>query len=291
MHRRSFLLGALAGGMPAVILARAEGAETVSVLYAGSLLSLMEKGIGPAFDARGDGAFVGYAGGSGALANQIRGGLRRADIFISASPKLNDTLGAGHGDRVRWYIEFARSPLMIGYDPRSRFAADLKTRPWHEVLQLPGLRIGRTDPVLDPKGALTVQMLQRAEAAYHLPGLASRVLGAPDNPQQVRPEESLVGRLQSGQVDVGFFYATETADLHIPAIALPPDIVVAAHYTVTILRDAPNPAGAERFVAFLLGREGRAIQRRHGLDTVGPTLTGDAAALPDLLRPFVAPGK
>ncbi|MBM9400430.1 extracellular solute-binding protein [Gluconacetobacter azotocaptans] len=290
MQRRSFLLGALAG-VPAVALTPAEAAEPVSVLYAGSLLSLMEKGIGPAFDARGEGAFVGYAGGSGALANQIRDGLRRAEVFISASPKLNDTLGAGHGDRVRWYIEFARSPLMIGYDPRSRFAADLKARPWYEVLQQPGIRIGRTDPVLDPKGALTVQMLQRAEAAYRLPGLASRVLGAPDNPQQVRPEESLVGRLQSGQVDVGFFYATETADLHIPAIALPPDIVVAAHYTVTILRDAPNPAGAERFVAFLLGPAGRAIQRRHGLDMVGPTLTGDAAALPDLLRLFLAPGK
>ncbi|GBQ35161.1 extracellular solute-binding protein [Gluconacetobacter azotocaptans] len=290
MQRRSFLLGALAG-VPAVALTPAEAAEPVSVLYAGSLLSLMEKGIGPAFDARGEGAFVGYAGGSGALANQIRDGLRRAEVFISASPKLNDTLGAGHGDRVRWYIEFARSPLMIGYDPRSRFAADLKARPWYEVLQQPGIRIGRTDPVLDPKGALTVQMLQRAEAAYRLPGLASRVLGAPDNPRQVRPEESLVGRLQSGQVDVGFFYATETADLHIPDIALPPDIVVAAHYTVTILRDAPNPAGAERFVAFLLGPAGRAIQLRHGLDMVGPTLTGDAAALPDLLRPFLAPGK
>ncbi|MBB2201083.1 extracellular solute-binding protein [Gluconacetobacter tumulisoli] len=291
MHRRSFLLGAILGGLPAVAAGRSEAAEPVSVLYAGSLLTLMEKGIGPAFDARGEGVFMGYAGGSGALANQIRDGLRRADIFISASPKLNDTLGGGHGDRVRWYVEFARSPLMIGYDPHSRFAADLKTRPWYEVLREPGIRIGRTDPVLDPKGALTVQVMQRAEAAYRLPGLASRVLGAPDNPQQVRPEESLVGRLQSGQVDVGFFYATEVADLHIPAVALPADIVAAARYTITILRDAPNPTGAGRFVAFLLGPEGRAILRRHGLDTVGPTLTGDAAAVPDLLRPVLAPGK
>ena len=85
--------------------------------------------------------------------------------------------------------------------------------PWYEVLQEPGIKIGRTDPKLDPKGALTVQLLEHAEQIYKLPGLTRKVLGAPDNPEQVRPEENLVGRLQSGQLDVGFFYSTETADL------------------------------------------------------------------------------
>jgi len=35
----------------------------------------------------------------------------------------------------------------------------------------------------------------------------------------VLPEETLVGRLQSGQLDAGFFYSTETSDLKIPAFA------------------------------------------------------------------------
>jgi molybdate/tungstate transport system substrate-binding protein len=64
-------------------------------------------------------------------------------------------------------------------------------------------------------------LLDRAGQIYKLPGLAQKVLGAPDNPEQVRPEENLVGRLQSGQIDVGFFYSTEMADLRIPAITLP----------------------------------------------------------------------
>jgi molybdate/tungstate transport system substrate-binding protein len=173
----------------------------------------------PAFDRATGDTFQGFAGGSNGLANQIKGQLRRGDVFISANPKVNDDLtGAANGAWVSWYVTFAESPLVIGYNPSSRFAADLKSKPWYEVLQETGIKIGRTDPKLDPKGALTVQLLDRAEQVYKLPGIARKVLGAPENPEQVRPEENLIGRLQSGQIDVGFFYSTETADLKIPAI-------------------------------------------------------------------------
>ena len=91
------------------------------------------------------------------------------------------------------------------------------------------------------------------------------MLGAPDNPAQVRPEENLVGRLQSGQVDVGFFYSTETSDLQIPAIPLPPEVALSAVYTVTVLRDAADPAAAAKFVNFLLGAPGQAVMKQHGL--------------------------
>ncbi|MBB2206180.1 extracellular solute-binding protein [Gluconacetobacter takamatsuzukensis] len=288
MRRRTMLLGAAMLPVPVSVPgpAWARGGRTVDVLYAGSLLNLMERGIGPAFDATGDDVFRGYAGGSGALVNQIRGGLRRGDVFISADPALNDRLGAGQGDHVRWYVVFARSPLVIGYNPRSAFADALRTRPWYEVLQRPGIRIGRTDPVLDPKGALTVRMLQQAGPFYRQPDLAARIMGN-DTAGQVRPEENLVGRLQSGQIDVGFFYAMETADLHIPTIPLPPELSLAARYSVTILRDAPNPEGAARFVAFLLGQAGGAILRQHGLETVPPAVVGDGGTMPAPLRPLI----
>ncbi len=291
MLRRSLILGAgSVFGLP--LLAHAQGAGVVDVLYAGSLVNLMEHGIGPAFGRTGGGSFQGFAGGSNALANQIKGGLRRGDVFVSATPKVNDSLtGPANGDWVRWYVTFAQSPLVIGYDPKSRFASALKSRPWYEVLQQPGIRIGRSDPKLDPKGVLTERLLDRAEQVYKLPGLNRKVLGDPQNPEQVRPEQTLVGRLQSGQVDVGFFYSTETIDLHIAAIPLPPEVAQSAHYTATVLRDAPNPAGAARFVAFLLGPDGRAVMRQHGLDVIGPTITGDAAAVPPPVRAALASGR
>ncbi len=256
-------------------------AADVNVLYAGSLVNLMEHGIGPAFDSATGDTFRGFGGGSNGLANQIKGKLRHGDVFISASPKVNDSLmGGANGDWLTWYVTFAQSPLVIGYNPASRFAAELKTKPWYEVLREPGIKIGRTDAKLDPKGALTVQLLDKAEQVYHQPGLAQAVLGAADNPEQVRPEENLVGRLQSGQIDVGFFYSTETADLKIAAIPLPPEVALSAVYTVTVLRDAADPAAAAKFVDFLLSPPGQAVLKQHGLDTVTPAVTGDAAKVP-----------
>jgi molybdate/tungstate transport system substrate-binding protein len=291
MLRRSFIvLGACALVMPP--FARAQQTGTVSVLYAGSLVNLMEHGIGPAFDKATGGTFEGFAGGSNGLANQITGKLRRGDVFVSAAANVNDTLmGTANGNWVQWYITFAQSPIVIGYNPSSKFAADLKTKPWYEVLQEPGIKVGRTDPELDPKGALTVQLLKHAEQVYKLPGLTQKVLGDLENPVQVRPEENLVGRLQSGQIDAGFFYSTETHDMKISAIPLPAEVGLSAQYTVTVLRDAPNPSGAARFVSFLLGPQGQAIMRQHGLDAIKPTVTGDAQAVPSTVRSSLDAGK
>jgi molybdate/tungstate transport system substrate-binding protein len=273
---RPLLLAAALLVMPGVA-----AAADLNVLYAGSLVNLMEHGIGPAFTKATGDTLRGFAGGSGGLANQIKGKLRHADVFISASPAVNTTLmGPDNGDWVSWYINFAQSPVVIGYNPSSRFAADLKIKPWYEVLREPGIRIGRTDPKLDPKGALTIQLMAKAEQVYKQPGLAQAVLGAPDNPAQVQPEESLVGRLQSGQVDVGFFYSTETADLKIASIPLPPEVALSAHYTITVVRDAADPAGAAKFVDFLLSPPGLAVMHEHGLDTITPSVSGDAAKLP-----------
>jgi molybdate/tungstate transport system substrate-binding protein len=255
--------------------------DTVKVLYAGSLVNLMEHGIGPAFTKTTGDKFEGYSGGSNGLADQIKRKVRQGDVFISATSKVDDDLmGASNGDWVSWYIAFAQSPLVIGYNPSGRFAADLKTKPWYEVLSEPGIRIGRTDPTIDPKGALTLQLMQKAEAFYKSPDLSQHVLGAPDNSAQVLPEETLVGRLQSGQLDVGFFYSIETADAKIPAIDLPAAIAPKAVYTVTILNNAPNATGAKQFVTFLLGDEGRRVLLEHGLYGQNFEISGNQNAVP-----------
>lgn len=287
MHKRQVLLAGAA--LPFLHLIHSAGAAvmvgTVKVMYAGSLVNLMEYDIGPAFDTDEHGKFEGFAAGSNRLANEIKGRLRRGDVFISANPEVNhDLMGSANGDWVEWYVTFAQSPLVIGYNPSSRFAADLKSKPWYEVLQDPGIRIGRTNPKLDPKGKLAIELMQKAAQIYRLPDLSQHVLGAAENPAQVFPEEDLVGRLQSGKLDVGFFYSTETAELKIPAVTLPPEMKFSAHYTVTVLRDAPNPAGAAEFIDFLLAPDGRALMRQHGLDLVNPSIEGDAGKVPPAVQ-------
>jgi molybdate/tungstate transport system substrate-binding protein len=262
--------------------------DTVNVLYAGSLVNLMERSVGPAFEKATGQHFRGYAAGSNKIANEIKGKLRRGDVFISASPKVNSSLmGEANGDHVSWYVNFAESPLMIGYNPQSRFASQFRTKRWDQVLQEPGIRIGRTDPKLDPKGAFTVEMVTKAADLYHQPDLVQKTLGAPENPEQVLPEETLVGRLQSGQLDAGFFYSTETSDLKIPSIRPAPELQAKASYTLTILNDAPNRTGASSFVDFLLSAQGRTLLKEHGVDVVKPVVTGNVQAMPPSVQAVI----
>jgi molybdate/tungstate transport system substrate-binding protein len=293
MLRRGVLLAAPALALvPGIAAAQSANTGTVNVLYAGSLVNLMAHGIAPAFDKAEGADFRGYAGTSYELADQIKGKLIPGDVFISALPNLNAHLmGAANGAWVDWYVTFAQSPLVVGYNPSSRFAAKLKSKPWYEVLQESGIRIGRTDPKLDPKGHLTVELLKKAAVVYKIPDLSKKVLGAPENPAQVLPEEELVRRLRSGQIDVGFFYAAETTDLKIPAIPLAPETALSAHYTAALLNKAPHAAAAVSFLSFLLGPEGKAVMQAHGLDVVAPMLSGDTAKVPPAILAFTKPAE
>lgn len=269
--------------------ASARAAGPVEVLYAGSLVNLMRHGIGPAFASASGDTFHGTAAGSRDLATRIKAGGSRADVFISADPALDEALrGPGNGNWVGWYVRFATSPLVIGLNPTSRFAAAMRSKPWYQVLSEPGIRIGRTDPRLDPKGAQTLAMLDRAAKTYAQPALKATVLGEDNNPAQVLPEETLVERLQSGALDAAFLYTSETADANIPVIPLPPDVAPSATYTVAVLRDAPDAAAALDFVAFLLGPKGADVLRAHGMPPSRPEIGGDAAAVPDAIRALIS---
>lgn len=251
--------------------------QPVHVLYAGSLVNVMEHDIGPKFAAATGYRYEGEGGGSGALANEIKGKVKQADVFISATPSVNSTLeGAAGGNQVSWYATFASSPLVLGYSPRSRFAADLTSKPWQQVLAEPGFRLGRTDPATDPKGMFSVQALDQE-------GLHS--LAADQT--EVFPETELVGRLQSGQLDAGFFYSAEAVPDKIPTVKIPP-LSLGAAYTVTVLNQAPDQSGAVAFVNYLLGHDGTSTLTADRFQvTSPPAVSGDAGTIPAGLHPLI----
>lgn len=240
--------------------------SSVDVLYAGSLVSLVQNQIAPGFNSATGDSVTGFSGGSTALATQIKGKVHSADVFLSASPKVNSSLqGSANGGWVSWYGTFATSRLVLGYNPKSRFAADLKAKPWYQVIAESGLRLGSTDPATDPKGKLAQQALDDAASKHHLPALARLATDT----STVYPEETLVGRLQAGQLDAGFFYASEAAAAKIPTVPLSGEDLKAT-YTVTVLNRAPHEHAAESFVSYLLGPKGRAVLEHDGFTLVSP---------------------
>ena len=163
-----------AGSPSASASSSATGSGPVNVLYAGSLVDLMQKQVGPAFQTATGYSVTGFSAGSKDLAAEIKGKVHQGDVFISASPKVNATLeGAANGDWVSWYGTFATSALVIGYNPKSKFANDLKTMPWYKVITEPGLKLGFTDPATDPKGVLAVQAMTDTAKSKNLPALTA----------------------------------------------------------------------------------------------------------------------
>jgi molybdate/tungstate transport system substrate-binding protein len=271
-----------AGSPSAAASSSATGSGPVNVLYAGSLVNLMQKQIGPAFQTATGYSVSGISAGSKDLAAEIKGKVHQGDVFISASPKVNATLeGASGGNWVSWYGTFATSALVIGYNPKSKFANDLKTKPWYTAITEPGLKLGFTDPATDPKGVLAVQAMTDTAKSKNLPALTT--LSA--NKADIFPEETLVGRLQSGQLDAGFFYTAEAAAASIPTVPLTGEALKAT-YTITVLNKAPHEAGAEAFVTYLLGPDGQVALKQDGFTLVSPpavTGSGVPSALQSVL--------
>lgn len=313
------LLAACAPAAPAAVgpsKAPSGPGATVSVLYAGSLVGLQEKVMGPGFQAALGVRYQGEGRGSVAAVIAIRDRLRTPDVFISADPEVN-LMGPANGNSADWYFTFATTRLVIAYNPRSRFAPELEQArdgrvPWHEVLTKPGFRLGRTDPNLDPKGYRMLMAMELAERVAHLPGLRSRLLGGDTNVAQVFPEEQLLTLLEAGQLDGIAAYAVEASARNLAWIELPPEINLgdpalgAAYqmatftqsdgtvrrgapilYTITILKNAPNGDGAIAFLQFVLSPKGRALHRTNGLDPAPVLAAGDPAAVPPELAHFV----
>lgn len=266
----------------AVTSSPAQGSGPVNVLYAGSLVALMTKQIGPAFNTATGYTFTGFSAGSTALATQIKGKVHRGDVFISASPKVNTSLeGAANGNWVSWYATYASSPLVIGYNPRSKFAADLKAKPWYQVVTEPGFLLGSTDPATDPKGKLDVEAMTNAATTQKEPALKALATST----KNIYPEETLVGRLQAGQLDAGFFYSSEAEAAGIPTVPLTGQDLKAT-YTISVLNQAPDEAGAEAFVKYLLGSAGQAVLSKDGFVLAKPPMvtgTGVPASLKGVL--------
>jgi molybdate/tungstate transport system substrate-binding protein len=291
--------------------------RTVSVLYAGSLAGVMENGLGPAFSKATGYGYQGEAQGSLGAARLIHDHLRVPDVFISADPSVNETvlMGKQNQDLVTWFVSLGSSQLVLAYNPQSKFAAKFQaaasnTIPWYEVLQTPGVRFGRGDPRIDPKGYRTLFLFDLAAKHYNLPKLPA-LLGDPLNPEQVFPEIVLLARVESGQFDGGFFYRHEVIAHKLPYISLPPEINLgdpkfSAFYaqasyttpsgeqvagspitfTITIPNTVQHRKAAEAFVRFMLSSNN--LLEEFGLGGVDHRLAGDIGQVPGDLRGFVA---
>lgn len=305
--------GAVAGGP---VAARAEGPAILTVFAAGTL-AVPFKAIGQQFQKRHPEVRVqAQFGGSVKMAKQITELHQEADILAVADysviPKY--LFGAsGKPVYADWYAGFARNAITFVYTGQSKFAAEISPQNWYRILARKGVAIGRSDPDTDPSGYQTVQMLALAEKFYQAPGLAESILANAPRANMRDTETSLISALQLGQIDYLAIYRSDALQHHLKLLDLPPQIDLSdpafaatyatgvAHtangdlpgkpivYAITILKHAPNRDWAEKFVAFLLGPEGRQVMTSNGFGAFSPAYAVNADKMPHSLEAMTKP--
>jgi molybdate/tungstate transport system substrate-binding protein len=239
----------------------------------------------------------GRSEGSTGLAHLIAAGSISPDVFISVTPDpMRIVLSAG---KAREAMPIARTEIVIAYSPSSGYVSALANvgrpggEPWWRILESPGFRFGRTDPLTDPQGLNIIFTMRLAADYYRQPDLADRILGPPINPRQIFQEPQVMARLQSGQLDAASAYKTQPRALGLPFIALPGEINLGVasmepryrHAAVMLngkmfhpaplvfyaaaLAASPHPDLAAAFIRWLRGPRARIIFSHYHYDDPG----------------------
>ena len=258
--------------------------EKIIIFHAGSLtvpLAQIEKDFeaaNPDIDVRRE------AGGSTKMARMISELGKPADIMASADFKVIDkTLIPDYAD---WNIRFATNQLVLCYTDSSRYADQVNAGNWYDILQKKDVVWGHSDPNLDPCGYRSLMVLQLAEKYYNQPGLYDRLIG--NRPKKnVRPKSvELVSMLKTGNMDYAWEYLSVAVQHDLKFVRLDDRINLGNYnyddfyrqaevkvtgnkpgtwitrtgksctYGITLVKDAPNTAGATRFLEYLLAADG-----------------------------------
>ncbi|MGH7531795.1 MAG: extracellular solute-binding protein [Gemmatimonadales bacterium] len=275
------------------LCAQALSAQSLSLFTAGSLarpfrqlldsFALIHPGLAP----------VQTNAGSVELARRIVDLGQVPDIYASADlaviPRLLMPRAAD------WYVAFARNQMVLLHGPKSVGADTINANNWWQVVTAPGVRMGSSDPALDPSGYRTLLVFDLAEGYYRVPGLADRLRAALPR-GYIRPSETdLIALVQAGELDYAWSYRSLAVTSGLPYVELPHEIDLGdpadsaryaavsvqvrrgggsdslefrgepIEYGLTIPRAAPHPELARAFVQFALSPAGRAILARNGL--------------------------
>ena len=277
------------------------------VFHAGSLAVPLGK-VSDLFERQNVGVTVkSESAGSRDSARKICNLHRACDVFASADYRVIENLLIP--EYAGFNIRFATNEMAIAFMPKSKFAEEITTDNWTEILQRPGVILGRADPNRDPCGYRTVIVLELAEKHYKVPGLANKLLG--QGQRYIRPKETeLLALLESGEIDYIFIYRSVAEQHGIRLLRLPDEVNLGSTamndfyrtasvkisgrkpgefitrrgevitYSVTIPNDSPNRHAAEAYVRLLLSPAGQEIFRANGQTPISPAQVDNYDGLP-----------
>lgn len=182
--------------------------------------------------------------GSSTLVDQLAGGAR-ADVLATADEATMNrahTAGLLDGEPTN----FASNHLVLVVptgNPGGITGLDAS---------LEGRKLVVCAPAV-PCGAASVQLAQRL-------GVALKPVS------QEQKVTDVLGKVGSGEADAGLVYVTDarSAAGRVDVVEVPGSEAVVNRYPIAALKDAPDAAGARRFVELVASERGREVLQRYG---------------------------
>ncbi len=206
--------------------------QKIVVFHAGSLsvpFSQMEKAFEtkyPQFDV------VREVAGSRACARKITDIGKPADVMVSAAYKVIDNLLIPKF--AKFDAQFVTNEMAIAYTPKSKYADEINAKNWTEIFLKKGVKIGHSNPNLDPCGYRAILVTKLAGIYYKKPKFYDKLLGYGDSYKNgeenrgkviVRPKETdLLGLLEAGAYDYLYIYKSVAEQHGLKYIVLPPQV-------------------------------------------------------------------
>lgn len=254
-------------------------------------------------------------GGSVAVARTLADSVEIPDIFVSADDTLIDAMLVPRS--TAWSAGFARSAIVLAYTENSKYADEINTRTWADVLSKPDVHGARGDANDDPSAYRAVMFFDLAARFYLRPRLAATLEHAMPVTDFGPGDRELEAKFANGTIDYMPMYRTLAAEHELEWLELPAPInlgdtafaasyatakvripvghtsadTVTIHgapilYGLTVPHAAPHAALAIAFAQYALSASGLDLIRNSGFDVPDhPIFRGDP---PVELRPLSA---
>ncbi|BHH81914.1 tungstate ABC transporter substrate-binding protein WtpA [Desulforhopalus sp. 52FAK] len=172
------------------------------------------------------------ASGSRAAARKITDINKPADVMASADYKVIDNLMIPN--HAKFNAQFATNEMAIAFTEKAKYADEITAENWTEIFLKDGVKVGHSDPNMDPCGYRSMLVTQLAETYYKTPGLFDKLFGYGESYQTgeedsskviVRPKETdLLGLIEAGMYDYLYIYKSVAEQHHLKYLELPEEV-------------------------------------------------------------------
>ncbi len=170
--------------------------------------------------------------GSRACARKITDIGKPADVMASADYKVIDNLMIPKD--AKFNAQFVTNEMAIAYTPKSKYADEINSKNWTEIFLRDGVKVGHSNPNMDPCGYRSMLVTKLAEDFYKEPNFYDKLFGYGEsytNGEEdtkkviVRPKETdLLGLIEAGMYDYLFIYKSVAEQHGLKYITLPPEV-------------------------------------------------------------------